>query len=276
MRTTVGAGMAVDPLANHHEAVARVMPGRDPDAIKAMYVDLGADWWEAHADDLDGVPALSLPETHPVVTRLLASARGVLLDAGCGPNPIVSCALAATPGARAVVALDIGLGTVRTACAIGARRGVCLRGVVGDVERLPFRAGAFAGVACDDTVEHLPDDAAGVRELLRVARRGAPVVVATPNRHNLYILRARLLDRLRRRHHPLEHYFVSSSHLREYTWAELVRLVGAHTTVGARVGCGWERTSTSATARLASWLVRRNPTRRFSSMIVVRAAGTGA
>ena len=267
--------MAVDPLANHHEAAARVMPGRDPDAIKRMYVDLGADWWEAHADDLDAVPALSLPETHPVVTGLLEPTQGLLLDAGCGPNPTVSCALAAA-SSRTVVSLDIGLGTVRTACAIATRRGVHVLGVVGDVERLPFRAGAFDGVACDDTVEHLPDDAAGVAELLRVARRGAPVVVATPNRHNVYILRDRLRDRLRGRRHPLEHYFVSSSHLREYSWPEVERLVGARTVVSARVGCGWERTSTSATARLASWLVRRRPTRRFSSMIVVLAAGTGA
>ncbi|MBA2496377.1 MAG: class I SAM-dependent methyltransferase [Acidimicrobiia bacterium] len=267
--------MAVDPLANHHEAAARVMPGRDPHAIKRMYVDLGADWWEAHADDLDAVPALSLPETLPVVAGLLEGVRGLLLDAGCGPNPMVSCALVATGGSD-VVALDIGLGTVRTACAIGVRRGVRLRGVVGDVERLPFRAGAFDGVACDDTVEHLPDDGAGVGELLRVARRGAPVVVATPNRHNAYILRARLRDRLRGRRHPLEHYFVSSSHLREYTWPEVECLVGARTVVRARVGCGWERTSTRATARLASWLVRRSAARRFSSMIVVRADGIGA
>jgi len=266
--------MAVDPLANHHEAAARVMPGRDPDAIKRMYVDLGADWWEAHADDLDAVPALSLPETHPVVTGLLESTRGLLLDAGCGPNPMVSCALAAIPG-RAVVSLDIGLGTVLTACAIGARRGVRLHGVVGDVERLPFRAGAFDGVACDDTVEHLPDDATGVSELLRVARQGAPVVMATPNRHNAYILRTRVRDRLRGRRRPLEHYFVSTSHLREYSWPEFEHLVGTRTVVTARVGCGWERTSTSVTARLASWLVRHRLTRRFSSMIVVRAAGTG-
>jgi SAM-dependent methyltransferase len=266
--------MAVDPLAHHHEVAARVMPGRDPAAIKAMYIALGVDWWEAHADDLDGVPVLSLPETHPAVTGLLEHTPGLLLDAGCGPNPAVSCSLAAAPG-RTVVSLDIGLGTVRTARAIGARRDVALFGVVGDVEHLPFRAGAFDGVACDDTIEHLPDDDAGVGELLRVARRGAPVVVATPNRHNVYILRARLRDRLRGRRLPLEHYFVSSSHLREYSWPEVERLVRARTTVQARLGCGWERTSTSATARLASWLVRRRPTRRFSSMIVVEAAGTG-
>lgn len=264
----------MDPLANHHHVAARVMPGRNPAAIKAMYVELGADWWDAHADDLDAVPVLSLPETHPVVARLLAGTGGRLLDAGCGPNPTLSCALAATAG-RTVVALDIGLGTVRTARAIGVRRGVGLLGVVGDVERLPFRAGAFDGVACDDTVEHLPDDAAGVRELLRVARRGAPVVVATPNRHNVYILRARLGDRLRGRRVALEHYYVSASHLREYSWPEVERLVGGRAAVRARVGCGWELTSTSATARLASWLVRRRPTRRFSSMIVVQAAGTG-
>src|SRR5439155_6090134 len=110
--------------------------------------------------------------------------------------------------------LDSGLGTVRLARSLGEARGVGLLGVVGDVERLPFREGAFDGILCDDTVEHLPDDRAGVAELVRVLARRGRLVLATPNRHSFDVLRRKAADRLRRKSLPSSHYFSSNSHLR--------------------------------------------------------------
>ena len=77
-------------------------------------------------------------------------------------------------------------------------------GVVGDVERLPFRSHAFDALVCDDTIEHLPDDRRGVSELASVVRPGGMLVIATPNRYSLQIVWRKLRDRLasRRRLRP--------------------------------------------------------------------------
>ncbi len=249
-------------------AAERAVASGSPHDIKQLYVDLGQDWWAAHAEDPDSIPVLSLPETQPVVLAELAAVRGRLLDAGCGPNPAVSVGLARVPD-RTVVCLDIGWGAVLTARDIGRREGVSLLGVVGDVEALPFRGGAFDGIACDDTIEHLPDDAAGVAELARVAGAGAPVVLATPNRHCLTTIRAKVGDRARGRRRAASAYFLSNSHLREYTWREFERLIKPRFAVQARATVGWEPRSWRR--RFVNRAIDVGPVRRVSQMIVVRA-----
>ncbi|MGH9049763.1 MAG: glycosyltransferase, partial [Acidimicrobiia bacterium] len=256
----------VDPLARHQAAAPRVIAGGDPDAVKRLYVDLGDDWWRAGGDDPHDIPVLSAPETHPVVGACLAGTRGLVLDAGCGPNPALSIALADDARARSVVSLDIGWGTVRVARELAARRSAELLAVVGDAERLPFRAGAFAAVACDDTIEHLPDDGTAVSELARVLAPGGRAVLATPNRNDLRVVRAKLRDRLRGVRKPAAAYYCSNSHLREYTWAELERLVQPYFRLRGRHPVGWDR---GWKGRLVSAFVRVGPLRRFCQMLVV-------
>jgi ubiquinone/menaquinone biosynthesis C-methylase UbiE len=188
-----------------------------------------------------------------------------VLDAGCGPNPELSVRLAAD-SSRTVVSLDIGWGTVEVAREVGARRGARLLGVVGDLERLPFRDGAFPSVACDDTIEHVPDDVAGVAELARVLRGGGRAVLATPNRQDLRVLRAKLRDALHGARKPAAAYYCSNSHLREYTWEEFETLVGASFSIRARHAVGWDRGWKS---RLATELLRVSGARRVSQMIVL-------
>lgn len=255
------------PLARHQGAAPDVLATGSADEIKRLYVDLGDDWWSAYGSDVASIPALSAPETAPAVLARMGSVGGLVLDAGCGPNPVVSLGLAAGPQRR-VVSLDIGWGTVRVALAAAEQAGRSLIGVVGDVEHLPFRDRAFDGVVCDDTIEHLPDDATGVAELARVARSGATLVLATPNRHNADIVRARLRDLRRRTRRPSSDYFVSNSHIREYTWGEFEALVRPALRIVAREPVGWQR---SARARRASRLLRLPVLRRLSQMIVVEA-----
>ncbi len=261
--------MPGDPLANHRASAPAALGGGDPGEIKRLYVRLGDDWADAHLDthDVDAVPVLSAAETTPVVVGLLASAPGTVLDAGCGPNPAVSIALAGGPP-RAVVSLDIGWGTVRVAREVAGRRGVRLVGVVGDVERLPFRTGSFGGISCVDCLEHLPDDAAAVGELARVAARGGVVVLATPNRRNADVLRRRAADLRRGVRRPGADYFVSNSHIREYTWRELERLVGPALVVRRRAPVGWDRGWKS---RLLTPLLALPGVRQLSQMIVIEA-----
>lgn len=229
------------PLARHRARAAEVVTNADPDAIRAMYQELGRDFWDRVASgDADDVPVLSAPETLDEVLRALDGVSGLILDAGCGPNPAAAIALASR-SATTVVALDIGWGMVRTALAVSARSDARLLGVVGDVERLPFRRRAFDALLCDDTVEHLPDDAAGVSELARVLRRGARAVLATPNRHSVAVLAARAQDRWAGRVRTDRDYFVASSHLREYTWPEFERLVSSSFRLIRRHSIGWRQ-----------------------------------
>ncbi|MEX2282880.1 MAG: class I SAM-dependent methyltransferase, partial [Gemmatimonadota bacterium] len=52
-------------------------------------------------------------------------------------------------------------------------------------DALPFRAGSFDIVLCTEVLEHVPDPAAVIRELLRVSAPGARIVVSIPNERNI-------------------------------------------------------------------------------------------
>jgi SAM-dependent methyltransferase len=228
-----------DPLERHRIKSGETIASGDEAAIKSMYVELGRDFWNVAGTQSDyDVPVLSAPETLNAVTDALAGTGGLILDAGCGPNPAVAIALARDPS-RSIVALDLGWGMVRTAKSVAEGQGRALLVVAGDVERLPFRTGVFDGLVCDDTIEHLPHDEAGVRELARVLKPGGRALLATPNRHSAAVLRMRLRDRVGGVRKSAHDYFVASSHLREYTWPEFERLVGRFFVVDRRRPVGW-------------------------------------
>lgn len=258
---------AEDPLERHRTATGDAIRSRDEGRIKGLYVDLGRDFWDrTRSDSAYEVPVLSAPETMREVTRALAATNGLILDAGCGPNPAVAVSLARS-GSRSVVILDIGWGTVRTATAIGQSHGLALMGVAADVERLPFRNGAFDGLVCDDTIEHLPDDRAGVGELARVLRPDGTAALATPNRHSATVLRARLRDGVAGVRRDPSDYYVASSHLREYTWSGFERLIRTSFTVDRRRPVGWYE---GRKKRLLSRVLWVPGLSRVSQMIVLQ------
>lgn len=257
---------AGDPLDRHRRHTEAALSSKDAAKIKDLYKTLGDDFWDRlRVEPAYDVPVLSVPETLGQVTAALQGVTGLLLDAGCGPNPAVAMALARTPG-RTIVILDIGWGTVRTARLLAESGGLDLLAVAGDVERLPFRHGVFDGLACDDTIEHLPDDRAGVAELARVLQPSGQGVLATPNRHSAVVLRARLSDCLHGVRHDRSAYFVASSHLREYTWGEFERLVSSCFLLERRHPVGW---SAGRKKRLLSRLMWLPGLSRLSQIIVL-------
>lgn len=263
LRSPVGP-VPAEPLSRFEELTPEAIASGDPDRIKQLYVTLGDDWWTAHGECRD-IPVLSLPETLPAVVSCLKDVTGMVLDAGCGPNPAASIGLAVLPGVH-VVSMDLGLGTVRVAKALASRQGAGILGVVGDVERLPFRTGAFDGLVCDDTIEHLPNVGTGLRELARVLKRSGTGVLATPNRHNAVILRERLRDRLHRRHRRREDYYLAESHLYEYTWSEFERLIAPIFSIKRRILVGWS--GATRRARLTPLLRLLPRGERLGQMIV--------
>ena len=219
--------------SRHAREVDEVLAGGDPSSIKRLYVNLGSFLEDDYGEDVEAAPLLlATGDRGGGRPSCLRGVRGTLLDAGCGPNPAVAITLAPEPG-RTVVALDIGAGTVRLAVARARQMGVDLLGVVGDVEALPFRTGAFTGGVCDDTIEHLPDDDRGAHELGRVLASGGRMVVATPNRHSLAVVSRSSATVFAGATVPSA-YYAAESHLREYTWRGLGRVLAPHVVVRRR------------------------------------------
>lgn len=53
---------------------------------------------------------------------------------------------------------------------------------VGDLAAMPFDAGSFDVVILNEVIEHVPDEAAAMREVSRVLRPGGSLVLLSPNR----------------------------------------------------------------------------------------------
>ncbi|MFZ6004379.1 MAG: class I SAM-dependent methyltransferase [Actinomycetota bacterium] len=261
------APQRTDPLVTIRERGREVVATGDPVQIKALYAEFSDLLHDTYGDDADGVPVLSRPETLAAISRLMGDARGLVLDAGCGPNPVAALALGGRED-RSVVGLDIGLGTVRLARMVAARAGIEILPVVGDLEALPFAAGTFGSVVCDDTIEHVPDDARSISELARVLRPRGRMVLATPNRWNIDVLVRKLSDRLHRVRRPASAYYATTSHLREYRWTELSQLLDPLFSVRRRASVGWQG---GRKRRLATRIVGLPMLRNLDQMLVVEA-----
>jgi SAM-dependent methyltransferase len=126
-----------------------------------------------------------------------------VLDAASGEGIGLGELLA---GGAQVVGIDLDPG----AAARCARAHPAARIARMDATRLGFRAGVFDVVASQDTLEHVEDDAAFVREMHRVLKPGGVLVLFTPqapsatavpaNPHHLREYSAASLGALLRRH----------------------------------------------------------------------------
>ncbi len=64
--------------------------------------------------------------------------------------------------------------------AVHVRKTSGLPVVVGDMTRMPFRPAVFEGMTTGETLEHLDDDAAAVREIARVLDSGGTCIATVP------------------------------------------------------------------------------------------------
>ena len=115
--------------------------------------------------------------------------RGEVVDLGCGPADISlrlaralpRCRVAAVDGSRAMLAL-----ARRAAGEVEEGRRVSL--VAGRVPVLPFPSACFDAVVSNSLFHHLADADGGWRELARIGRPGAPIIVMDlfrpPNRED--------------------------------------------------------------------------------------------
>lgn len=103
--------------------------------------------------------------------RLHAPPGARLLDVGCGSGR--------TLDELAVYGLPSGVDLSDRAVRTARERGH-LDVLRAPAEDLPFAEGAFDVVTCLDVLEHIDDDRAALRELLRVTRPGGRLVVTVP------------------------------------------------------------------------------------------------
>jgi SAM-dependent methyltransferase len=97
-----------------------------------------------------------------------------ILDVGSGAGTNLECLRERYPGAR-LAAVDL-----ERAPLVFCRADLGLPVSQADAGRLPFAEGSFDLVAALDALEHMPDDAAVLRELHRVCRPGGTLVATVP------------------------------------------------------------------------------------------------
>lgn len=106
------------------------------------------------------------------------------LDAGCGDGRYLAAFGALAERPARIVGVDISERILETARDAAEAAGIRPELVRANLEALPFDDETFDLVLCTQVIEHLLDPGAGLRELARVARPGAKLVVSTDNRRS--------------------------------------------------------------------------------------------
>lgn len=134
-----------------------------------------------------------------------------VLDAACGTG--YGSTMLAHAGARRVVGLDLSPEAIAHATQCTRPR---LAFIVGSVTDLPFPNGAFDLYISFETIEHIDDHDAFLREARRVLKPQGMLLLSTPNR-------VLTNPRLPANGKPFNRY-----HVREYKREELLALVTRH------------------------------------------------
>jgi SAM-dependent methyltransferase len=117
-----------------------------------------------------------------VMNAVLTGSRLRVLEIGAGSAGALHTFLRQRPAAKGI-ALELSALSLRAAMQGAETR---LAGVAGSALALPFRAGAVDAVFAFEVIEHLPDVARALDELLRVVGRPGHVIIGLPNHASLW------------------------------------------------------------------------------------------
>ncbi len=150
-------------------------------------------------------------------SRLKIGPGSVILDIGCGEGRHV-CAGYQQKGVT-VVGADLCFDSLKGAKGrlefhdqLGEHGGGAWGLLQTDITRLPFADGTFDLVICSEVLEHIPEDSAAMREIIRVVKPGSDLVVSVPRYYPERICWA-LSD---------EYFNVNQGHVRIYRQDQLI------------------------------------------------------
>jgi SAM-dependent methyltransferase len=146
-----------------------------------------------------------------------------VLDVGAGTGAATRAVLAA--GAGAAVAVDAAFGMLAHHAADRPPA------AAGDAVALPFADAAFDAAVAAFSLNHLPEPAAGLREMARVTRRGGPLLVASYAADDAHPVKAAVEAALSARGWTPDPWYVT---MRAGATAELATV--AHGTAAAAAG----------------------------------------
>lgn len=146
------------------------------------------------------------------VLREFGYCDGIVLDVGCGTGGPTKMLEKRT---GYIVGVDI------SNCFDKSKVSAKLDFVLGDATRLPFRDESFDAVVSFDVIEHIQNDLEFLCEIKRVMKKGAMLLLETPNRNRLSMILKGLFK-------PIKYPMVlgpNCAHIREYLREELEKLL---------------------------------------------------
>ena len=144
---------------------------------------------------------------YQLVREQIGPVQGLrILEVACGRCGFVR---ELARGGAQVTGCDFSMAALRAGQAKLGSLGGSAHGALiqGDAQSLPFASACFDVIVSCETIEHLPDVRAALREMWRVARPGARLFLTTPNYANLmglYDLYARVRHPGRRDDQPFD------------------------------------------------------------------------
>jgi SAM-dependent methyltransferase len=138
--------------------------------VRDFFAERAAGWETRFPDDTPAYAA--------AVAALELRSGGRALDAGCGSARALPPLRAAVGPAGEVVGVDLTPEMLREAARPGRRGHGAL--IEADTVQLPLRTAVFDAVMAAGLGHHLPDPAAGLRELARVTRPGGRLAFFHP------------------------------------------------------------------------------------------------
>jgi ubiquinone/menaquinone biosynthesis C-methylase UbiE len=138
--------------------------------------------YDAWHERVSSVTALDTP-WHRLVQRTLDRERDLdgkrVLEIACGRGELAQwCAAHGRPSI--ILAVDFSLSAVRLARA-RLREGCAVRFVQADAQAIALPSASVDTIISCETIEHVPDPRAAIREMSRVLRPGGRLFLTTPN-----------------------------------------------------------------------------------------------
>jgi len=192
--------------------------------LKQLYELIGISMKERFGAVIDHNPC-SVPSITSTVLKMAQEITPCrILNVGMGGYPFVDIEL--TKRGFAVTGVEYSSSLTALAREVSRHQGCEVECVVADGRKLPFGDGSFEACLCSETLEHVPDDAAVVREIHRVLKPGGTLLLTVPCIVGLLGLTRRFMQYARKRT-----MVIHPTHLREYTYFSAKRLVSSHFSV---------------------------------------------